>query len=124
MWLRNVSGTYCGDGTGWTHWADAYKGYQYAGNKGYGYDTSWQWCIITGCNIKLADLVTDGIANNYTPVHVGANSHFYVGWGWAQYDTDTDLTWVYSYPGWQENHNDDVWIWWHDLNTSTRHLVY
>ena len=124
MWIRNVSFTYCSNGAGATNVSDVYRGFQYASAKGYGYNYWYQWCNSGGCNVNLADIVTDGIANNGTPVHVGAFSHAYVGWGWAQFDTNTDWTWVYGYPGWSENHNDDVWIWWHDFVASTRMFVY
>lgn len=124
MYIRNVSGTYCGDGTGWTLWSNTYKGYQYAANKGYGYSYQYYWCNSAGCNVTLANIVTDGIANNYKPVYVGANSHAYVGYGWAQWTDNTDWTLAYCYPGWSENNNDDVWIWWHDFNASVKMFVY
>ena len=124
MYIRGVSSTYCGDGTGWTLWSDTYKGYQYAPYKGYGYLYQYRWCNSAGCNVDLANIVTDGIANNYKPVYVGANSHAYVGYGWAQWTDNTDWTWAYCYPGWSENNNDDVWIWWHDFNASVKLFVY
>jgi hypothetical protein len=124
MYTRSVSGTYCGSGTGWTYWYNGYKGVLYAGAKGYGYNYRYQWCNSTGCNVALANIVTEGIANNYTPVHIGANSHFYIGLGWAQWTDNTDWTWAYCYPGWSENDNDNVWIGWRDLNTATRLFIY
>jgi hypothetical protein len=124
MYSRSVSGTYCGDGTGWTYWYNGYKGVFYAGAKGYGYNYQYQWCNSTGCNVALANIVTEGIANNYNPVHIGANSHFYIGLGWAQWTDNTDWTWAYCYPGWSENDNDNVWIWWRDMNTATRLYIY
>ncbi len=124
MYIRAVSGTYRGSGTGWTLWSNAYKGYMYASAKGYGYAYKYYWCNSAGCNVDLANIVTEGIANNYTPVHIGANSHFYVGLGWSQWSDNTDWTWAYCYPGWSENDNDNVWIWWHDFNTATRLYVY
>lgn len=124
MYIRSASGTYCGSGTGWTLWSNGYKGVNYAIAKGYGYNYSYQWCNSTGCSVNLANIVTDGIANNYTPVHIGANSHFYVGLGWAQWSDNTDWTYAYCYPGWSENDNDNVWIWWHDFNTATRLYIY
>lgn len=124
MYLRSVSGTYCGDGTGWTYWYNGYKGVSYASATGYGYNYRYQWCNSTGCNVELANIVTEGIANHYTPVHIGANSHFYIGLGWAQWTDNTDWTWAYCYPGWSENDNDNVWIWWKDMNTATRLYIY
>lgn len=124
MYIRSVSGTYCGSGTGWTAFSNVYKGVFYAPAKGYGYSYRYQWCNSTGCNVALADIVTEGVANNYTPVHIGANSHAYVGLGWSQWSDNTDWTWVYCYPGWSENDSDNVWIWWHDLNAATRLAVY
>jgi hypothetical protein len=126
MYIRSLSGTYCGDGdgTGWTAFADVYKGVFYAPAKGYGYYYSTWWCNSPGCNVNIANIVTEGIANNYNPVHIGANSHAYVGLGWAQWSDNTDGTWVYCYPGWKENDNDNVWIWWKDLNSATRLDIY
>lgn len=124
MSIRSVSGTYCGSGTGWTLWSNTYKGYQYASNKGYGYSYQYYWGNNAGSNVTLANIVTDGIANNYKPVYVGANSHAYVGYGWAQWTDNTDWTLAYCYPGWSENNNDDVWIWWHDFNAAVKIFVY
>ena len=124
MYIRGLSGTYCGDGTGWTAFSNVYKGVFYAPAKGYGYYYRYQWCNSTGCNVNLANIATEGIANNYNPVHIGANSHAYVGLGWSQWSDNTDWTWVYCYPGWSENDNDNVWIWWKDLNSATRLDVY
>jgi hypothetical protein len=124
MYTRSVSGTYCGSGTGWTYWSNGYKGVFYSGAKGYGYNYRYQWCNSAGCNVNLANIVTEGIANNYTPVHIGANSHFYIGLGWSQWTDNTDWTWAYCYPGWSENDNDNVWIWWKDMNTATRLYIY
>lgn len=124
MYCRAVSNTYCGDGTGWTLWSDTWRGYQYAPAKGYGYNYQYQWCNSGGCNVSLANIVTDGIANNYTPVYVGANSHAYVGYGWSQWDTNTDWTWAYCYPGWSETNKDDVWVFWHDWYASVKIFVY
>jgi len=124
MYIRSVSSTYCGSGTGWTLWSNTWKGYQYAPYKGYGYSYQYQWCNSAGCNVALANILTDGVANNYKPVYIGANSHAYVGYGWCQWDTNTDWTWAYCYPGWSENNNDDVWIWWHDFNAAVKIFVY
>ncbi|PSR52714.1 hypothetical protein AHMF7605_03820 [Adhaeribacter arboris] len=124
MYIRAISGTYCGDGTGWTLFSDVYKGVYYAPAKGYGYNFSAWWCNSPGCNVNLANIVTEGIANNYTPVHIGANSHAYVGLGWAQWSDNTDWTWVYCYPGWREDNLDNVWIGWRDLNSATRLDIY
>ena len=124
MYFRAVCGTYCGSGTGWTYWSNAYLGFQFASARGYGYSYWYQWCNSTGCNVNLANILVDSIGNNARPAHVGANSHFYIGTGLAQWATNTDWTWVYGYPGWREDHADDVWIWWHDVNTATRVYVY
>jgi len=124
MYFRSVCSTYCSGGGGWTYWSNAWKGYQYTTAKSYGYSYSYQWCNSAGDKVNLANVLTDCIANNYRPAHVGANSHFYVAYGWAQWDTNTKWTWVYCYPGWSENHNDDVWISWYDINSSTRVFVY
>ena len=123
MYCRSVSNTYCGSGTGWTLWSDCWRGSLYAGSKGYGYTYYYQWCNSGGCNINLANIATDGIANNYRPVHIGANSHFYVGYGWSQWDTNTDWTWAYCYPGWAESNKDDVWILWHDWNAAVKLFI-
>ncbi len=123
MWLRSTCGTYCNDGGGWTYWSKAYLGYKYTTSKGYGYHYWYQWCNSAGCDVDLADIVIE-CANLDRPSHIGANSHFYFVYGVAQWDTNTDWTWVYCYPGWQQNHDDDVWIWWHDLNSATEVLVY
>lgn len=123
MYLRSVSGTYCGDGTGWTSWANTYKGYQYGINAGYACYYQYYWCAFSGCNSTLANIATDGIANKYTPVYIGANSHAYVGYGWAQWSDDTKRTWVYCYPGWSENNNDDVWISWYDFNAAVKFSI-
>ena len=124
MWFRGTCSTYCGSGTGWTKWKRAYKGYKFAYNQGYGYSYKYRWCNSVGCHSDLANILIDSIGNNYRPAHVGANSHFWVGTGIAQWDSNTDWTWVYCYPGWSQDHSDDVWIWWHDLNTSTKVFVY
>ena len=124
MYTRSQSGTYCGDGTGWTLFSNVYKGVFYAPSKGYGYYYHYQWCNSGGCSVNLANIITEGIANNYNPVHIGANSHAYVGLGWAQWSDNTDWTWTYCYPGWSENDNDNVWIWWHDINSATRLDIY
>lgn len=124
MYFRSVCSTYCNNGGGWTKWKNAWKGYQYTTAKGYGYSYWYQWCNSAGCDVDLANILTDCIGNNYRPAHVGANSHFYVGHGYAQWDTNTNWTWVYCYPGWSQNHNDDVWISWYDINSSVRVFVY
>jgi hypothetical protein len=124
MYIRSVSYTYCGSGTGWTLWSDTWRGSQYAPYKGYGYSYQYYWCNSAGCNVTLANILTDGVANNYRPVYVGANSHAYVGYGWAQWAGNTDWTLAYCYPGWSENNNDDVWIWWHDFNAAVKMFVY
>lgn len=124
MYIRSISGTYCGSGTGWTYWYNVHKGVFYAGAKGYGYNYRYQWCNSAGCNVALANIVTEGIANNYTPVYVGANAHAYIGFGWAQWTDNTDWTLAYCYPGWNENDSDNVWIWWRDMNAATRLYIY
>jgi hypothetical protein len=124
MWFRGKCGTYCESGGGWTLWKNAWKGYEWAANEGYGWSYWYQWCNNAGCDVDLADILVDCIGNNLRPAHVGANSHFYVGTGFAQWSSNTDWTWVYCYPGWSENHNDDVWIYWRDLNASTKVFVY
>jgi hypothetical protein len=124
MYIRSVSGTYCGDGTGWTPLANLHLGYKYASYKGYGYSYQYQWCSSTGCNVNLANILTDGVANNYKPVYIAASSHAWFAYGWSQWDTNTDWTWAYCYPGWNENNNDDIWIYWHDFNGSVKMFVY
>lgn len=124
MRLRHLSGTYCKKDEGMTKWSNMHRGYFYADEHGYNSDVWWRWCDKDGCHVWLADIVTDGIANNGTPVIIGANSHMYVGYGWAQLPTDTRSTWAYCYPAWQENHNDDVWIHWKDFNATTRIFLY
>ena len=124
MYIRSLSGTYCSDGAGAKSVSNVYKGVFYAPYKGYGYYYNYQWCSSGGCNVNLANIVTDAIANNYNPVHIGANSHAYVGLGWAQWTDHTDWTLAYCYPGWSENDSDNVWIWWRDMVTATRLSVY
>jgi hypothetical protein len=123
MYCRSVCNTYCNNGGGWTKWSDAYKGYKYPDSKGYGWSCSYRWCNSKGCHVDLANILTDCIANNYRPAHVGANSHFYMGYGWAQWDTDTQRTWVYCYPGWNTNDSDNLWIHWKDLNSSVKLFI-
>jgi hypothetical protein len=124
MYCRSVCGTFC-DGTGGaTYFSKAYLAYKYPSSKGYGYWYNSWWCNSAGCNVNMANILTDGLANNYRPVQIGGNSHFYVGYGYAQWDTNTDWTWAYCYPGWSENHNDDVWVSWHDFNSATELFVY
>lgn len=124
MWIRAVCGTFCLGSSGFTYWSNMWKGYQYASYKGYGWSYWYQWCNSPGCNVNLANILVNCIANNHRPAHVGANSHVWVGWGFAQWNTNTDWSWVYCYPGWSNNHSSDVWIWWHDLNEVTRIYVY
>lgn len=124
MWFRGHCDTYCSSGGGWTKWSKAWKGYEWADNEGYGWSYWYQWCNNPGCDVDLADILVDCIGNNLRPAHIGANSHFYVGTGFAQWSTNTDWTWVYCYPGWSTNHNDDIWIYWRDLNASTKVFVY
>ncbi len=124
MSLRSLCGTFCSSGGGATLWSNAYKGYKYAQNKGYGYSYSYQWCLWSGCSSNLANILTDCIGNNYRPAQIGANSHFYVGYGYAQWADDTDLTWAYCYPGWSTNESDDVWISWNDMYSAVRLFVY
>jgi hypothetical protein len=124
MYSRGASGTYCGGVTGWTYWSTAWKSAAYVGTRGYGYTFYYQWNNVPGENVNLANILTDGIANNYKPVHVGANSHFYVAYGWSQWDTNTDWTWAYCYPGFSESNKDDVWISWHDLLSSVKMFVH
>jgi hypothetical protein len=124
MYSRAVSNTYCGSGTGWTAWGDSWRGTQYVPTKGYGYTFYYQWNNNPGGNINLANIVTDGIANNYRPVHIGANSHFYVGIGWSQWATNTDWTWAYCYPGWNEDTRDNVWVSWHDMTATVKLFIH
>ena len=120
MYTYIQQGTYCNNGGGWTSVSNAYKGYRYATSKNYGYSYHSYW----GSNSTLANIVTEGIANRGEPVLVGANSHMYVGYGWAQNPSNTDATWAYCYPGWATNNAADVWIWWDDFIVSTRMSVY
>ncbi len=124
MWFRGTCETYCSGGGGWTQWKKAWYGYKYTSSRGYGYSYWYQWCNSSGCNVNLANILVDCIGNNNKPAHIGANSHFYVGTGFAQWTTNTDWTYVYCYPGWSTDHSDDVWIYWRDLNSVTRVYVY
>jgi hypothetical protein len=124
MSLRSLCGTFCSSGEGATLWSDAYKGYKYVVNKGYGYSYNYQWCLWSGCSSNLADILTDCIGNNYRPAQVGANSHFYVGYGYAQWADNTDWTWAYCYPGWSTDESDDVWISWNDMYSAVKLFVY
>jgi hypothetical protein len=124
MWFRGKCSTYCSGGGGWTYWKKAWKGYRWAHYQGYGWSYWYRWCNNAGCNVDLANILVDCIANNRRPAHVGANSHFWVGYGFAQWSTNTDWTLVYCYPGWDDDHDDDVWIWWRDINSVTRVFVY
>jgi len=120
MYTYTQQGTYCKNGGGWTKTSNAYKGYRYATFKSYGYSYHSYW----GNNSTLANIVTEGIANRREPVLVGANSHMYVGYGWAQDPNDTNATWAYCYPGWKTDNSDDLWVWWKDFVVSTRMTVY
>ncbi len=124
MYLRSKCGTFCVGDQGATPWYNAYKAYKYLTSKGYGYSYWYEWTLITGTNGDIADVLTDCIGNNYRPAQVGANSHYYVGWGYAQWADDTDLTWAYCYPAWSLNHDDDVWIQWSDMNSAVKLFVY
>ena len=124
MWLSNRCSTYCDDGGGATSVNRVWRGVDYAPNRGYGYSYRYQWCNSPGCHAALANIAIQCIWNYHRPLHFGANSHAYVGTGLAQWSGNTDWTFVYGYPGWSEDHTDDVWIWWADMVTSTRVLVY
>lgn len=123
MYCASVCETYCNDGGGWTYWSKAYLGYKYAQSKGYGYSYKYRWCNNDGCHVELADILTECVGNNRKPAHIGANSHFYVALGYAQWSTNTDWTWAYCYPGWSEDNSDNVWISWHDFNSTVRMYV-
>lgn len=124
MYLFDKCDTYCNNGGGWTYWKKMHNGRLYAGSKNYGYYYKYQWCNSSGCNVKLANITTEAIANNGELLVIGANAHMYVGYGWAQNPTNTQATWAYCYPGWSTNNSDDVWIWWKDFNATTRIKVY
>lgn len=124
MSIYDYCDTYCSNGGGWTYWSKMHRGYQYASSKGYGYNYQYQWCNSKGCNVNLANIATEGIANRYEEIVIGANSHMYVGYGWAQQPSNTNATWAYCYPGWSTNNSDNVWIWWKNFNATTRITVY
>ena len=123
MSLYSYNGTYCSGGTGWTSLSNIYKGYQYAYSKGYGYNYRYCWGL-NGWSSDLANIVTEGIANRNEEVLVAANSHMYVGYGWAQDPSNTNSTWAYCYPGWSTNDGSNVWIWWKNFSATTRMTVY
>jgi hypothetical protein len=123
MSCRAFSGTYCDGNQGATLFSDSWKAYQYAPSIGYGYDYWYQWSTQAGGAVNLANILVDGLGNNYTPVKIGANAHAYLAYGYAQWDTNTDLTWAYCYPGWRTDDSQDVWILWHDFNNSVRMYV-
>lgn len=124
MSIYNSCSTYCYGGTGWTKWSRMHRGYYYASSKNYGYNYQYRWCSNDGCHVELADIATMGIGDRNEEVVIGANSHIYVGYGWAQQPGYTRATWVYCYPGWKENTSDNVWIWWKNFNATTRITVY
>lgn len=124
MQIRSLAGTYCSGTTGNTYWSRMHKGYLYAKNLGYGYSASWYHCWFSGCSSSLANIATQGIANNGYPVIIGANSHMYVGYGWMQDPANTQYTYALCYPAWKENHDDDVWIHWRDFCAATRLEIY
>ncbi|WMJ72820.1 hypothetical protein RCC89_06545 [Cytophagaceae bacterium ABcell3] len=123
MKIRELCGTYCQHSSkgvgGSTNWSSMHRGTLYAESLGYECESQYQWCWFSGCRSHLANVLTRGIANNGTPVIVGANSHMYVGWGYAQMPGNTSATWAYCYPAWKENHDDDLWIPWQDFNATT-----
>jgi hypothetical protein len=124
MALYGIDGTFCHDGSGATSYWNVHNGVIFAGQRGYGYSFQYQWCTTGGCSTYLANILVDCIGNNARPANVGTSSHSWVGTGLCQWDTNTDWTWVYAYPGWKENHADDIWIWWHDLHNTTSLYVY
>jgi len=124
MSIHDYCDTFCSSIGGATYFSKMHQGHFYAGSKGYGYNYGYWWCNSKGCNVNLANIATEGIANRYEEVVIGANSHMYVGYGWAQQPTNTNATWAYCYPGWSQNNNDNVWIWWKDFNAVTRISVY
>jgi hypothetical protein len=123
MYCNRVCGTFCDGLGGGTYWSKAWLGNEYVKNKYY-YTFYYQWCANAGGNVNLANLVTDGVATYGSPVHIGSNSHFYVGIGQSQWDSNTDWTWAYCYPGWSENERDNVWIIWHDWYSSLKMFIH
>jgi len=125
MSAHSYCATSCRSGDGFTKWTKMHIGTGYAINSGYGYNYAYQWCSHwDGCDSNLANVATEGIANRKEPVIIGANRHIYVGYGHAQNPSNTNATWVYGYPGWRTNDNDNVWIHWTDFDASTRISVY
>jgi hypothetical protein len=124
MVLNALSGTYCNNGAGTTYFWNVANGISLIWQRGYGYSYWFQWCLTGGCHVNIASIVIDCIGNNARPAHVSTSVHSWVGTGLCQWDTNTDWTWVYAYPGWGEDHSKDVWIWWRDLYTATRVYVY
>ena len=124
MTIRGDCGTYCWDGAGATPYFNVHNGYNYAWRRGYGFSNWYQWCTTGGCSVTLANIVIDCIGNNARPAHIGTSSHSWVGTGLCQWDMNIEWTWVYAYPGWSENHSQDVWIFWRDLHTADRVFVY
>ena len=125
MYTRSVCGTFCNSsGGGATSITNIWKGYKYAVSKGYGYSYWYRWCNSKGCHVDLANILTDCIANNYKPAHVSTSTHCYMGYGYAQWSSDTQRTWVYCYPGWKTNNTDNLWIHWRDLNCVVKLFIY
>ncbi len=124
MMLATLSNTYCNSGGGWTLWSDAWRGTNYPPAKGYGRSYWYRWCNIPGCSNELRDIPFHAIATLGEPLHVGASSHFWVAYGLARVGTDANTTWVYTYPGWNTDDRDNVWLWWGDLTTATQVSVY
>ncbi len=123
MATRAFVGTSCSGETGNTAWSSMYKGYSYAHSKGYGCSYASNWAWFSGWGVGLANNLTHGVADRGEPVLIGANSHFYVAYGWKQDPANTNQTWGLCYPGWSQNDSDDVWIHWGDFNSSCRITV-
>ncbi len=125
MYCRNVCGTYCSSGAGYTFYWNSHYGSMYAGTKGYAYTYGANWCYLWGgCSAGIANNITDGVANNQKPVLVGTSSHMLVAIGWKQEIGNTQNTWALCDPGYRDDNLQKDWIYWKDLLYSCKFFVY